>query len=95
MPLNPGIFLKKEKYLNYLTMIMDLADRKIVGWALSDDMGVENTVIKAWYHARRTRAITDGFIFHSDRGVQYASNKMTNLFCFNNKITQSMSRKGT
>ncbi|WP_159292251.1 integrase core domain-containing protein, partial [Tenacibaculum maritimum] len=29
-----------------------------------------------------------------DRGVQYASNKITNLFSFNRKITQSMSRKG-
>ena len=29
-----------------------------------------------------------------DRGVQYASNKMTNLFSSNMKITQSMSRKG-
>ena len=35
-----------------------------------------------------------GFVFHSDRGVQYASNSMTNLFAYNRKITQSMSRKG-
>ena len=35
-----------------------------------------------------------GIIFHLDRGVQYASNKMTNLFSLNMKITQSMSRKG-
>ena len=41
-----------------------------------------------------TRNITTNFIFHSDRGVQYASNKMTNIFSFNNRITQSMSRKG-
>ena len=44
--------------------------------------------------ARNNRNITDGFIFHSDRGIQYASNKMTDLFSFNKKITQSMSRKG-
>ena len=65
-----------------------------MGWALSEDMTVENTVLKAWSHARRTRNITTNFIFHSDRGVQYASNKMTNIFSFNNRITQSMSRKG-
>ena len=29
-----------------------------------------------------------------DRGVQYAFNKITALFSFNRKITQSMSRKG-
>jgi transposase InsO family protein len=79
---------------SYLTTIIDLADRKIVGWALSEDMTTENTVMAAWCSARRNRTIIDGFIFHSDRGVQYASNKMTSLFSFNRKITQSMSRKG-
>ena len=57
-------------------------------------MTTQNTVMKAWIDARRTREICPGFIFHSDRGVQYASNKMTNLFNFNIKTTQSMSRKG-
>jgi putative transposase len=44
--------------------------------------------------ARNNRSIIDGFIFHSARGVQYTSNKMTNLFSFNRKVTQIMSRKG-
>jgi putative transposase len=79
---------------NYLTTIMDLADRKIVGWSLSEDMTTENTVFKAWKSAINTRGIQDNFIFHSDRGVQYASNKMSSIFSFNRKITQSMSRKG-
>ena len=50
--------------------------------------------MKAWINARATRSINDSLIFHSDRGVQYASNKMSSLFSFNKKITQSMSRKG-
>ena len=79
---------------NYFTTIIDLTDRKIVGWSLSENMTIQNTVMKAWIDARKTRNISDGFIFHSDRGVQYASNKMTNLCNFNLKITQSMSRKG-
>jgi transposase InsO family protein len=79
---------------NYLTTIMDLADRKIVGWALSDDMTTENTVMKAWCSAREQRELNDNFIFHSDRGIQYASNKITTLFSFNRKVKQSMSRKG-
>jgi putative transposase len=79
---------------NYLTTIMDLADRKIVGWSLSEDMTTENTVFKAWKSAINIRGIQDNFIFHSDRGVQYASNKMSSIFSFNRKITQSMSRKG-
>jgi transposase InsO family protein len=57
-------------------------------------MTTENTVMKAWCSAREQRNLTDDFIFHSDRGVQYASNKMTSLFSFNRKAKQSMSRKG-
>lgn len=79
---------------NYLTTIIDLADRKVVGWALSEDMTTENTIMKAWVSARKNRGIGKDFIFHSDRGVQYASNKMRSVFSFNKKITQSMSRKG-
>ena len=87
-------YIKVNDDWNYLTTIIDLADRKVVGWALSEDMTTENTIMKAWVVARENRNIINGFIFHSDRGVQYASNKMTNLFSYNIKITQSMSRKG-
>jgi putative transposase len=87
-------YIRVNNEWNYLTTIIDLADRKVIGWALSEDMTTENTIMKAWIAARENRSIKTGFIFHSDRGVQYASNKMTNLFSFNRKITQSMSRKG-
>lgn len=79
---------------SYLTTIMDLADRKIVGWALSEDMTVENTVWRAWISATSSRNIKPGLIFHSDQGVQYASNKISSLLRENIKISQSMSRKG-
>ena len=79
---------------NYLTTIIDLADRKVVGWSLSEDMTVENTIYKTWLKARETRDISNNFIFHSDRGVQYASKKMSNVLGKNIKITTSMSRKG-
>ena len=87
-------YIRVNEDWNYLTTIIDLADRKIVGWSMSEDMRTENTIMKAWGSARKTRNIIDGFIFHSDRGVQYASNNMKNVFSFNKKITQSMSRKG-
>lgn len=32
----------------YLTIILDLYDRKVVGWALSTDLSAKNTSIKAW-----------------------------------------------
>jgi putative transposase len=57
-------------------------------------MTVENTVYQTWLLARKTRAISSNHIFHSDRGVQYASNKMKTLLGKNINISQSMSRKG-
>lgn len=87
-------YIRVNDHWNYLTTIIDLADRKVVGWSLSEDMTTQNTVMKAWIEARKTRNISNNLIFHSDRGVQYASNKITNLCDFNLKIIQSMSRKG-
>jgi hypothetical protein len=54
----------------------------VVSWTLSEDMTAYNTIIKAWYLARNDRKIKDGFIFHSDRGVQYilAPNKFGVIF---------------
>lgn len=79
---------------NYMTTILDLADRKLIAWTISQDMTTQNTIYKTWLKARAIREITQDHIFHSDRGVQYASNQMTNLLSESKKITQSMSRKG-
>ena len=87
-------YIRVNNDWNYLTTVMDLADRKIIGWSLSEDMTTENTIMKAWLHARSNRSLNHNFIFHSDRGVQYASNKMVKRLSFNRKINQSMSRKG-
>lgn len=87
-------YIRVNDNWNYLTTIIDLADRKVVGWSLSEDMTTENTVFKAYTEALKTRKTTANFIFHSDRGVQYASNKITNLLKYNTKTIQSMSRKG-
>lgn len=87
-------YIRVNDRWNYLTTITDLADRKVIGWALGEDLTLQNTVLKAWCHARRTREISNNFIFHSDRGVQYAAHTMTNIFSFNSNITQSMSRNG-
>lgn len=77
----------------YLTMIMDLFDRKIIGWALSDNLTTEATVMPAWKMALLNRAINGQLIFHSDRGVQYASHLFRNTLK-GKPVTQSMSRKG-
>ena len=65
-----------------------------MGLVLSDDMTVANTIYPAWIIARKNRKMTPNHIFHSDRGVQYASNKITMLLGENSSIVQSMGRKG-
>ena len=87
-------YIRVGHHWNYLTTIIDLADRKVVSWTLSTDMTTENTVYKAWIKARNNRSIKQGFIFHSDRGAQYTSTKIVRLLNENIKIKQSMSRKG-
>jgi transposase InsO family protein len=87
-------YIKINNQWNYITTILDLADRKLLAWTLSDDMTTENTVYKTWLKARKKREIANNHIFHSDRGVQYAANKMTSIFKASTKIKQSMSRKG-
>lgn len=78
----------------YLTVIMDLADRKIIGWALSSSLKASDTVIPAWRMAICNRAFDTKLIFHSDRGVQYACTEFRMLISADPKVCQSMSRKG-
>jgi len=78
----------------YLTVIIDLYDRKVVGWSMSKGFSAEETIIPAWMMAVINRPITGELIFHSDRGVQYACKAFTNILNSNNLITRSMSRKG-
>ena len=82
----------KEGFL-YLTTIIDLYDRKMIGWSLSNGMNTEETTLAAWKMAITNRSIQKGLIFHSDRGVQYASKKFANTIeSFG--VIRSMSRKG-
>ena len=46
-------YIRVNNDWHYLTTIIDLADKKVVGWSLSIDMTTENTVIKAWIMARK------------------------------------------
>jgi len=77
----------------YLTIILDLGDRKVIGWALSDRLKASHTVIPAWKMAVKNRPINSPLLFHSDRGVQYACDEFLFYLKANKKVTQSMSRK--
>jgi putative transposase len=79
----------------YLTVVLDLYDRKVIGWALSAGMQAAETTISALDMAVKNRTPEDGLIFHSDRGVQYCDQSFRALLrehC--PSVRQSMSRKG-
>jgi len=85
-------FLLTRQGWAYLAVVLDLASRMVVGWALSTRID-RRLVTDALRSAFRKRLPEEGLLFHSDRGSQYASFEFTELLrrC---RITQSMSRKG-
>ena len=78
----------------YLTIILDLGDRKVIGWSLSNSLKTKGTTVPAWRMAVINRPITRPLIFHSDRGVQYCSNQFSSILKSYRKVSRSMSRKG-
>ncbi len=56
----------------YLTSVMDLFSRKIIGWHVSDSLATER-VIKAVEKAKASRELSQPIIIHSDRGCQFVS----------------------
>lgn len=76
----------------YLSTVIDLFSRKVVGWSLSNRINKE-LVIESLRNAIKTRKPLPGLIFHSDRGSQYASDEFKDKLQ-KHGLRQSMSRKG-
>ncbi len=76
----------------YLTCILDLYSRKVVGWSMSQRMTKE-FVMEALEMAIRHRCPGGELLHHSDRGSQYCSEAYRKLLS-RNGIKCSMSRKG-
>jgi transposase InsO family protein len=55
----------------YLAVVLDLFSRKVIGWALSEQINAELT-LAGLRMALAERGAVNGCIHHSDRGVQYA-----------------------
>ncbi|MEU3100037.1 IS3 family transposase [Streptomyces sp. NPDC006967] len=56
----------------YLATVIDLASRRLAGWAIADHMRTE-LVIDALATAQNTRGSLAGAIMHTDHGSQYTS----------------------
>ncbi len=76
----------------YLCIILDLFSRMAVGWSMADHLRAE-LAIDSLDMAIAHRNPSKGLIFHSDRGIQYASSDFRDK-TDGYEIIQSMSRKG-
>lgn len=76
----------------YLAVILDGFSRRCIGWALSRRLDASLT-IAALQQALGHRTVGLGLVHHSDRGVQYASQRYTELLKAHG-IQISMSRRG-
>jgi len=74
----------------YLATVIDLASRRVVGFAVRDHMRTE-LVGAALEMALSSRRPAPGLIFHSDRGSQYTSNAFRELLG-HHQVRQSLSR---
>ncbi|WP_200264077.1 IS3 family transposase [Streptomyces sp. HSG2] len=86
LPLDGGKFL-------YLATVIDLASRRLAGWALADHMRTE-LVTDALDAAIRTRGSLAGAVMHSDHGAQYTSRAFAHA-CSKAGVRQSMSAVGS
>lgn len=91
----------KEGWL-YLSVVMDVYSRKIVGWSIDSGLSAE-LVIRALTMALVHRNPERGIIFHSDRGSQYTSSSFREILknygivqsnsstgnCYDNAVTES------
>jgi len=80
-----------ERWL-FLAAILDLYSRRIVGWAMSQRIDTP-LILNALSMALLHRQPPANLLFHSDRGVQYASGDYRSALA-QAGLTASMSRKG-
>lgn len=74
----------------YLATVLDVASRRVVGWAMAKQMRAE-LVSDALQMAVESRRPPPGLIMHSDRGSQYPSRQFTELLA-SHGFRQSLSR---
>lgn len=85
------IWTSKDQWC-YLASVMDLFNRKIIGYHVSKTMTTD-IVKTALINAFKARGIPKNLIHHSDKGSQYTSNEYLELLK-QYSITISLSNKG-
>lgn len=85
-------FVPTDEGWLYLASMIDLYNREVVGWAMSERNNEELT-LRALGMALETHNPPAGLIHHSDRGSNYTSNEYRKALT-DQGIEPSMSRKG-
>jgi putative transposase len=85
-------YIRTKQGWMYLAVVLDIYNRKIIGWSLSQRPSAD-LVVRAFIMAVMNSKPIKGVIFHSDRGSQYTSNKMRSILAHYG-FRQSMSGKG-
>lgn len=86
-------YLKTQQGTCYLNLVTDMFSRKIVGYAVADNMEAETMAAALKMAITNRLNPTQITIHHSDRGVQYCSKEYAELTADNN-IQLSMTENG-
>jgi len=84
-------YIPTEEGWLYLAGIMDFYSRRIVGWAMDQNIDTQ-LILAAWGMALTHRQPAPELVFHSDRGCQYASADFRHALA-QGQALPSMSRK--
>jgi transposase InsO family protein len=76
----------------YLAVVLDLASRRVVGWAMRETLQAE-LALSALQMAVSARQPAPGLVHHSDRGIQYACHEYRERLTAHG-FQASMSRRG-
>ena len=85
-------FVRVKKDWSYLSVVMDLHTRKVIGWTFDKNRS-SAMVAESLMMAANDNAVTPQTIFHSDQGSEYTSNHYLEVLK-NRNIKPSVSRKG-
>lgn len=77
----------------YLSVVIDLFSRRIVGWSMNDDLKATGVAAALEMAIARRRPAAGRLLHHSDRGSQYACDHYRQLL-EDHGIQASMSRRG-
>ncbi len=84
--------VRTREGLLYVALVLDLYSRKLIGWAMGDELTHE-VPLRALEMALAWRDPPAGLVHHSDRGVEYTAFAYRRAL-LERQITESMSRKG-